>query len=316
VNPPVSARVPALLALAAAGLVAGLASGHPELAVLVVPFLLVAGVGLALAEPPQLAVGLDIARDRIVEGDRTPVTVTLHNRGRQAVDMAVEVRHPARVSLEPSGRIAVHLRAGKQLELSFAARAERWGAHVIGPVVIAGRDRLGTRDWRQSAGRATVRAFPREQQLRELIWPLQTQPFLGTHVSRGRGDGIEFADVRPFVAGDRVRHVNWRLTARRGSLYLTERHPDRSSDLVLLLDTFAEARDAAGGTLDRAVRAAASVARVHLARRDRVALADFGGTLHLCRAGGRQHPSSAAPASRPDRRHQPAARRPLDPPDH
>ena len=36
----------------------------------------------------------------------------------------------------------------------------------------------------------------------------------------------------------------------------------------------------AGGTLDSAVRAAAALARAHLARRDRVGLVDFGGTLH------------------------------------
>jgi uncharacterized protein (DUF58 family) len=126
----------------------------------------------------------------------------------------------------------------------------------------------------------TLRSFPREQRLRELISPLRTQPFLGPHVARARGHGIEFADIRPFAAGDRVRQVNWRATARRGELYVNERHPEHTSDLVLLLDTFAEARDAASGTLDAAVRAAASLARAHLARRDRVGLVDFGGTLH------------------------------------
>ena len=49
---------------------------------------------------------------------------------------------------------------------------------------------------------------------------------------------------------------------------------------MLLLDTFEEARAGASGTLDAAVRAAASLARAHLARRDRVGLVDFGGTLH------------------------------------
>ena len=125
-----------------------------------------------------------------------------------------------------------------------------------------------------------LRAFPREQRLRELVAPLRTQPFLGTHVARARGEGIEFADIRPFQVGDRVRQINWRATARRGAPQVNERHPEHSSDVVLLLDTFEEARDQAGGTLDAAVRAAAALARAHLARRDRVGLVDFGGTLH------------------------------------
>ena len=77
-----------------------------------------------------------------------------------------------------------------------------------------------------------------------------------------------------------MRQINWRATARRGAPQVNERHPEHSSDVVLLLDTFEEARDQAGGTLDSAVRAAAALARAHLARRDRVGLVDFGGTLH------------------------------------
>jgi uncharacterized protein (DUF58 family) len=82
-----------------------------------------------------------------------------------------------------------------------------------------------------------------------------------------------------------VRRVNWRATARRGSLQVNERHPEHSSDVVLLLDTFEEARDQASGTLDSAVRAAAALARGHLGQRDRVGLVDFGGTLHWLEPG-------------------------------
>ena len=41
----------------------------------------------------------------------------------------------------------------------------------------------------------------------------------------------------------------------------------------------------ASGTLDSAARMAAALARAHLGRRDRVGVVDFGGTLHLARAG-------------------------------
>jgi uncharacterized protein (DUF58 family) len=146
---------------------------------------------------------------------------------------------------------------------------------------VRARDPLGLMLWRGRLGpRLTLRTFPREERLRQLVAPLRSQPFLGSHVARRRGEGIEFADIRRFASGDRVRQVNWRATAKRGTLYVTERHPEHASDVVLLLDTFAEARDAASGTLDAAVRAAAALARAHLARRDRVALVDVGGTLH------------------------------------
>ena len=97
------------------------------------------------------------------------------------------------------------------------------------------------------------------ERLRSLVSPLETQPFAGNRVARVRGEGIEFADLRPFVPGDRVRRVNWRVSARRGELYVNEHHPERNSDVVLFLDSFAEVRREREGTLDQAVRAAASL---------------------------------------------------------
>jgi uncharacterized protein (DUF58 family) len=130
-----------------------------------------------------------------------------------------------------------------------------------------------------------LKAFPSEQQLRELAEPVHTRSFFGSNVARSAGSGIEFADIGPLAIGDPVRHINWRATARHGKLFTTRRHPERAGEIVLLLDTFAEARDGNGGTLDAAVRAAATLARAYLGRRDRVALVDFGGTLQWLEPG-------------------------------
>lgn len=275
-----SPRVPGLLALAGAAMVTGLASGRPELVVVVVPVLMLVGVGLARRAEPQLSVAITLDRSRLIEGENVTATVLVRNDG-AAVDLELALVHTRYVAVEPAGGLMLRLGAGRSRSLAFAVRPGRWGAHSIGPLAIRARDPLGMGVWEARLGAsATLRSFPREQRLRELVAPLRTQPFLGAHVARLRGSGIEFADIRPFAAGDRVRQVNWRATARRGALYVTERHPEHASDVVLLLDTFAEARDGASGTLDGAVRAAASLARAHLARRDRVALVDFGGTLH------------------------------------
>jgi uncharacterized protein (DUF58 family) len=126
--------------------------------------------------------------------------------------------------------------------------------------------------------------------LRSLLRPSETQVFSGNHVSRQRSEGIEFADIRRFVAGDRIRHVNWRATARRGELWVNEHHAERNADVVIFLDVFAEARRAGRSTLDPALRAAASLSSRYLRQRDRVGLVSFGGTLNwlLPSTGARQ----------------------------
>jgi len=59
---------------------------------------------------------------------------------------------------------------------------------------------------------------------RELIHPL-----LGERTSVFSGSGYEFADNRPYAAGDDTRFINWRLFARTGQyyrkLFLEERRP-------------------------------------------------------------------------------------------
>jgi uncharacterized protein (DUF58 family) len=76
-----------------------------------------------------------------------------------------------------------------------------------------------------------------------------------------------------------VRHVNWRVTARRRDLHVNEFHPERNCDVVLFIDSFSDLGRPGSTSLDLAVRGAAGLARYHLARNDRVALVSFGGMM-------------------------------------
>jgi uncharacterized protein (DUF58 family) len=114
---------------------------------------------------------------------------------------------------------------------------------------------------------------------RTVVSPMETQVFAGNELSRATGEGIEFADTRPFMPGDRLRRINWRLTTRLGEPYVNEMHRERNADIVIFLDTFAEARHGEEGTRLQAVRAAAALADLYLQRRDRIGLVSYGGIL-------------------------------------
>jgi uncharacterized protein (DUF58 family) len=119
--------------------------------------------------------------------------------------------------------------------------------------------------------------YPSVETMHTLLAPLETQAFIGNQLSRAKGDGIEFAEIREWAPGDRVRSINWRATARRGDLYVNQQHPERNTDVVLFLDTYADVRSGLQGTLDLTVRAAASLAHRYLQRKDRVGVVSFGG---------------------------------------
>jgi uncharacterized protein (DUF58 family) len=274
-----STRLQAYTALAAIALVAALAAGRPELAALATPLILLVAVGLAGAEPLALDGALRLEPDRAVEGEQVRAIVTV--LGREAA-ARVELHLPTtdRLHADPTP-IVFWLRRGEQREIEYELAVGRWGVHRAGPAVVRARDRLGALALEGPLGPSReVRAYPGVGRLRRLVAPLQTRPILGSQVSRERGEGIEFADLRPLLPGDRVRHINWRATSRRRVPYVNVQHPEQSADVVLFLDTFAEAEHADEGTLDAAVHAAAALASAYLARRDRVALVSFGGVLN------------------------------------
>ena len=284
-----SARLQTYAALAAIALVAALAAGRPELAALATPFVLLVAVGLVGSAPLALDGTLRLERERVLEGEDVRATMTVGNRGAPA---RVELHLPTTARLHTDATpIAFWLPRRGRREVAFELTVGRWGVHGVGPAVVRARDRLSAFVLEaQLGGARELRAYPSVGRLRRLIAPLRTRPVLGSQVSRERGEGIEFADLRPLRPGDRVRRINWRATSRRRVPYVNVQHPEHSADVVLFLDTFAEAEHAEEGTLDAAVHAAAALASGYLARRDRVALVSFGGVLNWLTptAGARQ----------------------------
>ncbi len=64
-------------------------------------------------------------------------------------------------------------------------------------------------------------------------------PYPGDVRSRALGRAIEFADYRPYVAGDELGLVDWRVYARSGRLYVKRHQEERERTLTLLIDTSA-----------------------------------------------------------------------------
>lgn len=272
----VSPRLTAYAALAAAGLLAGLALGRVELVALATPFALAAVAAPALGRPPQLRAQLGLDRERALEGDTVEASIVLAGESPR-VDVLLHL--PEGLEAETANPRAIAL-SGDQCTFELPLRCVRWGAFLLGQPLVRAHDRLGFYAWEtRMGGHAPLRVYPSVETLHALLPPLETQVFVGNQVSRTKGDGIEFADIRAWAPGDRTRRINWRATARRGELWVNEQHPERNTDVVLFLDTFTDVGGGAHGTLDLTVRAATSLVHRYLQRKDRVGLVSFGGFL-------------------------------------
>jgi uncharacterized protein (DUF58 family) len=273
-------KLGAYAALAAAGLLAALVLGRPELAALAAPFALALVVGLSLAETPRVRGIFELGTERQVEGE--PVEAWLELEAETPVPrLEVLVDLPDGLESEAPSLQVLGLAPGERAELELPLHCAHWGAYRVGRVFLRAHDRFGLLVFEETLDlRRPLKVYPRGEALRRVLRPFETQVFAGNQPPRSRGEGIEFADLRPFVPGDRVRRVNWRATARRGEPWVNETHPERNTDVVIFLDTFAEARDGGTSTLDLAVEAAGSLAGHYIREKDRVGLVAFGGVLN------------------------------------
>ncbi len=281
-----SSKLPLYAGVAGLGLLAALAAGRPELAVMAAPFAFLVCAGLILGGDPRVDVNVELERVRALEGDELTLRLVLR-AARTAPRLETLLLLPTGLALaEGENPVAIRLPGGEPRTLELRLRCERWGGYVVGGVLIRAQDAFGfyAYDARVEPDRE-LKVFPREEALRGLIRPQETQVFAGDEVSRRRGEGIEFADLRQFAFGDPVRHINWRASARRNQLWVNERHPERNTDVVIFLDTFTEARRGGSSTLDLAVSAAGTLASRYIRRRDRVGLVSFGGLLRWLRPG-------------------------------
>jgi len=64
----------------------------------------------------------------------------------------------------------------------------------------------------------------------------------GQQSSRLYGRGMDYAESRVYQAGDDVRRLDWRLTARSGKLHTKLFQEDREGSLLILVDTHASMR--------------------------------------------------------------------------
>nr|WP_179702730.1 DUF58 domain-containing protein [Leifsonia naganoensis] len=217
----------------------------------------------------------DAVHLRLATADRAPVDVVLAPRSAARLRLEIEVRH-----------------SGPQRVLTAEARAIGADASWAGDPA----------DSRPASIERVVR--PVAVPIRSLPLPARLLGLTGQHVSARPGDGGEFRDVDRYRAGDRLRRIDWKATARRaqrpGELYVRRTTATSDAAVHLVLD----ARDDLPGevadwaasyprpglrSLDIAREAAVSLAAAYAGMADRVGFDDLADAARALppRAGAR-----------------------------
>ncbi len=257
----------AVVTCAAAALAVAVIGGYWQLVAFAAPLV---GVLVSIGwqrQVPKVHVHAEPGAQRCFESEETRLSVwAVAETADVAVDLTLEAVDDMRLeTVEPVSR----------QRQTVAVAADKWGRYPIVArvnVVARGGLVLGT----GVTDAANVFVFPLAPPQSTAIPRTELLDRLGTHLTRHIGPGVEYADVRRYVPGDQLRTVNWPVSARRGSLHVTERLTDRAADVVVLIDGYPQPPGPATEATDRIVRGAVQVVQSALRSGDRAGIVALG----------------------------------------
>ncbi|MDR2999071.1 MAG: DUF58 domain-containing protein [Microbacterium sp.] len=234
----------------------GLLLGWWELTVAaMIVTVIVALCALFLIGRTEYDVALDLARTRVVVGERAVGALTLSNSSNRAI-------LPSRVVLPVGsgrGEFGIQrLAPGQKAEELFAIPTQKRSVVKVGPVSVVRGDPLGLFE------RAHRRDEPVDLYVhpRTVLFDGQSLGFLrdleGMPAADLSRDDVSFHALLEYQPGDDLRHVHWRSTARTGTMMVRQFEETRRSHFVIGLSRNT-AEYAEDEEFERAVSIAGSV---------------------------------------------------------
>jgi uncharacterized protein (DUF58 family) len=289
---PTAALTRALL-VAGTGVALAVLAGEPLLMVLVAPFVLLGALGLVHrpSSTPRVTSRLD--HRSLNEGQGTT--------SRLVLDDVADVEQVTRVAAA-APYLALHPRDGRAARLledgapELEVSPRRWGRRMLGEEKVGLHSAWAGYRWGPvTLGGQEMRVLPLTAPFDSRAEAPQPLGLVGAHRSRRAGSGAEFAGIRPFQPGDRLRRINWRVSLRTDTLQVQTARAEEDTGVLLVVDALADhgrsgGTDGSASSLDLTVRAAAAIAEHHARGGDRVALRVVGAAGEQVGYGsGRRH---------------------------
>lgn len=252
---------------------------RPDLLVIATPLLVLAAWGRIARPAGVFDASAQLVTATLREGESTALVATIEPlpQGAAAVVMVAESewvdRSPQTGVVSPEGRVA-----------TIGIRSMRWGVRPLGTVSVAvtspcGAFRCGPADLPPLA----TTTLPLPGIFDASAATPHPRGIVGINRSARPGSGSEFATIRQFHPGDRLRRIHWPVSLRTGRLHVTSTYSDEDAHVLLLVDAHSdvgprEGIDGRPTSLDVTVRAAGALADHFLRAGDRLTLRVVGAT--------------------------------------
>lgn len=283
-------------AVVAIGLVAlALLFRRPDLLVLATPPVVVT-VWSVLTRPERIPVIEDrLGHGTIREGDATSWLTSVSEADNvdlvatSVADMDWAERSPNR------GALTTGLSDGVGT-LRMNVRSMRWGRRDLEPLQVSASSSWGAFEYTTTLPLRSLVTLPTPARFDSSAPVRPTDGLVGSYRSVRPGEGSEFASVRSFQVGDRMRRINWARSLRSDGLQVNATWADQDTHVALVIDVgddlgVSEGIDGNASSLDTTVRAAGAIAEFYVQRGNRVSLRSFDPSVRIAipPASGQAH---------------------------
>lgn len=284
--------------VAVGGSLASILLGRPDLLVIASPFAAIVAWSLLNRPAAPPTVDVELGNDMLREGESTTWTVTTRSVVGADSVTAVLVRNQWRDTDPASGiRITDAPPPGGSTEVAIVVRSGHWGRGQIGPGLIAWHSAWGAfRSGPDRLPAIDITTLPLPAPFDADAPAPAPRGLVGLNRSLVTGEGTEFASVRPFQLGDRLRRIHWPVSLRTGEIHVAATHTDRDTEVIIVLDAGNDVGrsggiDGVASSLDLSVRAGGAIAEHFMRRGDRIGLRTFatGAPCRVPAATGARH---------------------------
>jgi len=222
--------------------------------------------------------------DKLSNGDPNPVSIRVASRYRFPVTLEIIDELPAQFQ-KRDFLLKLQLDTYSTRQLLYELIPLERGNYVFGYLHVFACSRLGLIKRRFSFDQGqSVKVYPSFIQMRKFEFLASEKKHLSQGVKRIRrlGHSMEFDRIKDYVAGDDVRAVNWKATAKHADLMVNQFQEEKSQPIYLLIDTGRVMKMPFAGMtlLDYAINSSLAFASLALKKKDKVGLISFSNGIH------------------------------------
>ena len=223
--------------------------------------------------------GRRITPDKLSNGDDNLLRIVLDNYYRFPTQVRLLDELPVQFQ-KRDFQAHLSIPSGQSHTYTYTVRPVKRGEYHFGAVnaLVSSPIGLVRRRFRFSADKM-VPVYPSYIQMRkyELLAISNRLTEFGIKKIRRIGHNQEFEQIKEYVAGDDYRTINWKATARRGSLMVNNYQDERSQQVYALIDKGRTMRMPFEGMslLDYAINASLVICNIAIKKDDKAGLITF-----------------------------------------